>query len=586
MSVKKKGFSDVEEDDSDVPKPPDGGWGWVIVFCSFMIQLISFGISLVFGIYYVEFLRYFGESNGATSWVLSIMNAMTFCVGPLASGLTKQFGCRAVTITGALLAAFGLIISIFAPCVTFLYFSIGICAGAGIGFMYFTVIVCVASYFEEKRALATGISVCGASIGLFLLAPLTEWIVRLFGWQGGMLITAGITLNCCIFGAFFRPLKKKNKIRSRVLFSNSSNLPLDSNMKRVFNETFGNNGEVCLSTVTAEASVKLPTVTPQVNYNSLHFSFNNQISQLPSSTAKSPISETNRSSHLHTGFAPRAKGICTVNSHKSKEEVPEEIAKDNTISEQSMVIRLSNCLFPLVIKDTFKEMMNFRLLEDNAFLILTISNFFTNIGLDIPYIYTQDRVIDMKIADEVYASYLLSVTGIASAVSRIIFGYLSDLSCINSMWLYSTILIICGVNTAFSSFCEDYYLMAVYSAIFGGMSGGYNSLQSIVLVDLVGLKKLTNGFGVLLLFEGVACLIGPPITGWLYDYTRSYDPGFYVSGFMMAFSGFMLFFIPCVQRISGRKNRKGEDFLNMSVPARTELALTESKSHEEICTKM
>jgi hypothetical protein len=37
-------------------------------------------------------------------------------------------------------------------------------------------------------------------------------------------------------------------------------------------------------------------------------------------------------------------------------------------------------------------------------------------------------------------------------------------------------------------------------------------------------------------------------TGWLYDALQSYNPGFYVSGFTIAISGIMLFFIPSLQR--------------------------------------
>ncbi|KFM57233.1 Monocarboxylate transporter 9, partial [Stegodyphus mimosarum] len=473
-STVKNDHSKFEENNADVPKPPDGGWGWVIVFCSFMIQMIFFGISLSFGIYYVEFLRYFGESNGATSWVISIMNGMIFCVGPLASGLTKQFGCRTVTITGALLATFGLIVSIFAPYVTFLYLSIGICT-----------------------------------------------------------------------------------------------------------EASGNDVGVYLPTVTAEISVNLPAVTnPEMNNCPHHSSFIHQIYSHKFKGRK------NSASLLQTGFAPWRKSIYRVTSHRSREEVPKENPKRNNTSEHSTANRLSNCLFSPIIKDTFKEMTNFRLLKDNAFLVFTLSNFCTNIGLDVPYIYTKDRVIDMNIAEDTYASYVLSVIGISSTVSRIFFGYLSDLSCINRMWLFSSILIICGLSTAFSFFCQNYYLMAVYAAVFGGMSGGYNSLQSVILVDLVGLEKLTNGFGLLLLFEGVACLIGPPITGSLYDYTQSYNPGFYVSGFMMAFSGFVFFLIPFVQRVSEGKSVKAQDLANISSSTEIETSVIESKSKEEISTKM
>jgi multisubunit Na+/H+ antiporter MnhC subunit len=59
--------------------------------------------------------------------------------------------------------------------------------------------------------------------------------------------------------------------------------------------------------------------------------------------------------------------------------------------------------------------------------------------------------------------------------------------------------------------------LRIYSATFGATVGVYVSLTSVILVDLIGLDKLTNAFGLLLFFQGVATLIGPPIVGkaWL-----------------------------------------------------------------------
>ncbi|KFM80246.1 Monocarboxylate transporter 9, partial [Stegodyphus mimosarum] len=56
-----------------MPSPPDGGWGWVVVFASFMIHVIADGVTYTFGIFYYEFLKYYGESKGTTAWVASIM---------------------------------------------------------------------------------------------------------------------------------------------------------------------------------------------------------------------------------------------------------------------------------------------------------------------------------------------------------------------------------------------------------------------------------------------------------------------------------------------------------------------------------
>ena len=53
----------------------------------------------------------------------------------------------------------------------------------------------------------------------------------------------------------------------------------------------------------------------------------------------------------------------------------------------------------------------------------------------------------------------------------------------------------------------------IYASFFGFFSGGYVGLTSIIVVDLVGVKKLSDAFGVLLLFQGVAVALGTPIAG-------------------------------------------------------------------------
>jgi hypothetical protein len=63
-------------------------------------------------------------------------------------------------------------------------------------------------------------------------------------------------------------------------------------------------------------------------------------------------------------------------------------------------------------------------------------------------------------------------------------------------------------------FCNELIITHMtYAALFGFFSGGYVGLTSIIIVDLVGVDKLSDAFGVLLLFQGVAVAIGPPIVG-------------------------------------------------------------------------
>jgi multisubunit Na+/H+ antiporter MnhC subunit len=45
------------------------------------------------------------------------------------------------------------------------------------------------------------------------------------------------------------------------------------------------------------------------------------------------------------------------------------------------------------------------------------------------------------------------------------------------------------------------------------VAGVYTCLTPIVLVDLLGLGKLSNAFGLVLLFQGIGAVVGPPIAG-------------------------------------------------------------------------
>ena len=45
------------------------------------------------------------------------------------------------------------------------------------------------------------------------------------------------------------------------------------------------------------------------------------------------------------------------------------------------------------------------------------------------------------------------------------------------------------------------------------ISATWTSLRPIVLVELLGIDNLTNAFGLLAMFQGVAFTVGPPIAG-------------------------------------------------------------------------
>ncbi|XP_064650887.1 monocarboxylate transporter 12-like [Lineus longissimus] len=205
------GESGASADDETnlIPSPPDGGWGWVIVFSSLMCNIVVDGIAYSFGVFIIEFVDFFQESKGKTALIGSLLCGTYLCTGPIASALVNKFGCRAVTMVGSVIGAGAFFASTFSPNLDALIILYGVCGGFGFGLIYLPSIVSVGYYFERKRAVATGIAVAGSGVGTFIFAPFSKFLLDVYDWKNALWIMSGIILNCLVFGALMRPLEAK-----------------------------------------------------------------------------------------------------------------------------------------------------------------------------------------------------------------------------------------------------------------------------------------------------------------------------------------------------------------------------------------
>ncbi|VDN99770.1 unnamed protein product [Rodentolepis nana] len=112
-----------------VPVPPDGGWGWVVVFAAFFTNLIIDGIYVSFGIMVTDLVDHFNSTVATVMLMGSLLLGVYQIVGPVAAGMVNRFGCRAVGMFGAVLATVSVFISAFMPNIECMIVSYGIFAG-------------------------------------------------------------------------------------------------------------------------------------------------------------------------------------------------------------------------------------------------------------------------------------------------------------------------------------------------------------------------------------------------------------------------------------------------------------------------
>ena len=72
---------------------------------------------------------------------------------------------------------------------------------------------------------------------------------------------------------------------------------------------------------------------------------------------------------------------------------------------------------------------------------------------------------------------------------------------------------LCGATTGLVPLFRSYTALSVLSGLFGLFIAANYALTSIILVDLITIERFTNAYGLLLLIQGLANLVGPPLAG-------------------------------------------------------------------------
>ncbi|XP_065556439.1 monocarboxylate transporter 1-like isoform X2 [Artemia franciscana] len=469
-----------------------------------------------FGVFVPDLRSKYDASTSQISWIPAISCAVWNLSAPFAAGCLSLYSHRRLTIFGSVLLVIGLIIGAFAESLMVVYISFGVLAGLGIAFASQQGILLVQEYFQEKRALANGIMLAGASIGQMIVPILLQIFLLEYGVSGTMLLLSGIAMQGIIAGALFQPSRWHLRYPDIIVLPlKYTKLPgTDGTKKNNQLDCEGNDTEDHEKEIMKRNFDLAGSLVDIHNMGSMH-----SLSQMKANELKKrrrPIPPSKR-----VRPPPRPLWLCWL-PH-----------------------------FP-----PLHALFNFALVKNVFFVLCTVSTAFGR------FVYQEVNTLVPPMAREMGISpgnsaALLSLLALTDTVARLVVPVLSEKikHKVSRIQIYAVNYLVKAVACLGIAFATDYVTLATFCCIYGVGMGGNTGISMIIMAENLGLELLPMAFGLSLGFNAIIYFGGLPLIGAIRDVTGSYQACFIVMAGCLIFCFLIWLILPLSDWI---KRRKGQ----------------------------
>lgn len=133
------------------------------------------------------------------------------------------------------------------------------------------------------------------------------------------------------------------------------------------------------------------------------------------------------------------------------------------------------------------------------FVVFLIVNFIFYFWYDVFYVFIVDRVLEIGELKFEGVFVVLSI-GIVYIIGNVVFGFLGDCKRVNCFILYSVLMWFIGFGFVLVLLFRNLVLFVIFDVIYGFFVVVFEVLFCVIVVDILGILKLFDGYGILMFF--------------------------------------------------------------------------------------
>ncbi|XP_077980048.1 monocarboxylate transporter 13-like [Glandiceps talaboti] len=199
------------------------------------------------------------------------------------------------------------------------------------------------------------------------------------------------------------------------------------------------------------------------------------------------------------------------------------------------------------------------------FLIFLTAFTLWSLGLQITVAHMAPRIIHVGISKDTTA-ILLSLYGVGNIIGSLVWGTVCSHCTLireNIDYYLGFAFLFYATLASLMPLMQKEIPVGIFVFLFGFARSSFSSQVSVAARKIIGEEMFITGFGWLLMFASFGQLVGPPISGYLKDFTGSYELSFHVAGALLIFCA-LLHLLGCFLNTKGwlcvrRQQDHGQD---------------------------